>query len=114
TQKSQCLINKTVEFPNTSQYCYSEHIWRQWDFGDDFAPKCTSFLVPNAGFPPAGGWTYQSTPPFQQYNNSSGYFIQNGQVYPGKRTDCNYSHDTLPIHTYTDWGEIYLWHRDGK
>lgn len=112
-QKSQCVITKAIEFPNTSKYCYSDHIWRRWDFGDDIAPKCTSFLVPNAGFPPPGGWTYQSTPPLEQLNNSTGYWIQNGVTYVGKRVDCNYSHDTLPVHKYTDWELIHSWYRDG-
>lgn len=112
-QQSQCLIQLPVEFPNTSTYYKSEHVWTLWDFGDDFAPKCTSFLVPNPGFPPPGGWTYNSTPPLEQLNNSTGYWIQNGIIYPGKRIDCAYSHDTLPVHRYTDWGEIYNWYRDG-
>lgn len=113
SEKSQCVINKVVEFPNTSKYCFSDHIWRRWDFGDDVAPKCTSFLIPKPGFPPPGGWTYQSSPRLEQYNNSVGYFIQNGQTYVGKRLDCAYSYDTLPVHKYTDWDLVYQWYRDG-
>lgn len=111
-QKTQCVINNMVEFPNTSAYCYAEHVWKKWDFADDFAPRCTSFLVPNPGFPPAGGWVYNMNPP-QAITNSHGYFIQNGKTYAGKRVDCNYSHDTLPVHKYEDWDKIYEWYRDG-
>ncbi len=112
SQKTQCVINDLVEFPNTSSHCYAEHVWRKWDFGDDFAPKCTSFLVPNAGWPQPGGWVYNMNPP-QALTNSHGYFIQNGVTYAGKRVDCNFSHDSLPVHKYEDWGKIYEWHRDG-
>lgn len=112
SQQTQCVITNMVEFPNTSSHCYAEHMWRKWDFGDDFAPRCTSFLVPNAGWPQPGGWVYNMVPP-QALTNSHGYFIQNGITYAGKRVDCNFSHDSLPVHRYEDWAKIYEWYRDG-
>ena len=112
-QKSQCIINRVVEFPNTSIYYKSNHVFRLWDFGDAIAPRCTSYLVPNTGWPQPGGWVYQAIPPFQQLNNSTGYWTMNGIKYPGKRIDCNFSMDTLPAHRYTDWDVIYQWYRYG-
>lgn len=112
-QKSQCIINQVVEFPNTSIYYKSNHIFRLWDFGDAVAPRCTSYLVPNTGWPQPGGWVYQAIPPFQQLNNSTGYWTMNGVKYPGKRIDCNFSMDTLAAHRYTDWDVIYQWYRFG-
>lgn len=113
SQKTQCIINQVVEFPNTSVYYKSDHIWRIWDFGDDVAPKCTSYLIPNTGWPLPGGWEFNATPPYQQLNNSTGYWMQNGVKYPGKRIDCNFSLDTLPAHRYTDWNVVYNWYRYG-
>ncbi|MFN7312482.1 MAG: PKD domain-containing protein [Bacteroidota bacterium] len=112
--KNQCSAlpsgyYKTVDFVNTSQYFRSEHVFRLWDFGDPVAPQCTSFLVPNVGFPPLGGWSTA----MDQYNNSTGYWVQNGQRFPGRRLDCNFSNDTLPLHNYTDWDIVYKWYRYG-
>ncbi len=112
-QKNQCAINQVVEFPNTSVYYKSSRVFRLWDFGDDVAPRCTSYLVPNNGWPQSGGWKYRAQPPFQQLNNSTGYWTMNGKKYPGKRLDCNYSLDTLPAHRYTSWDLIYSWYKDG-
>lgn len=114
TQKNQCQANpsgyyNTVQFVNTNQYYKSEHVFRLWDFGDDFAPQCTSYLVPNVGYPPMGGWSTAQ----DQYNYSHGYWRQGGKVFPGKRLDCRYSADTLPMHNYRDWDKIYQWYRYG-
>ncbi|TAE81886.1 MAG: T9SS C-terminal target domain-containing protein [Bacteroidetes bacterium] len=111
SQKSQCSITQPIEFPNTSVYYKSSRVFRLWDFGDDVAPKCTSYLVPNTGWPQSGGWQYQAG--LQQLNNSTGYWTMNGIKYPGKRLDCNFSLDTLPVHRYTDWDVIYQWYRYG-
>jgi gliding motility-associated-like protein len=113
-QQNQCNPNASgyynvINFVNTSQYYKSEHIFRRWDFGDDVAPQCTSFLIPRAGFPPPGGWATAQ----DQYNFSDGYWRQGGKIYEGKRLDCRYSADTLPMHRYTGWDLIYKWYRYG-
>lgn len=112
--KSQCQALAsgyygTVDFVNTSQYYKSEHIFRRWDFGDDFAPQCTSYLVPKPGFPPLGGWATAA----DQYNNSIGYWRQGNKIFPGRRLDCRFSSDSLPMHNYRDWDVIYKWYRYG-
>ena len=114
TDKNQCQALAsgyygTVDFVNTSQYYKSEHVFRLWDFGDDFAPQCTSYLVPNVGYPPLGGWATAA----DQYNFSTGYWRQDGQIFPGRRLDCRYSADTLPLHNYPDWNVVYKWYRYG-
>lgn len=114
TDKNQCQANangyyNTVDFVNTSQYYKSDHVFTLWDFGDNFAPQCTSFLVPNVGYPPLGGWATAA----DQYNFSTGYWRQGNKVFPGRRLDCRYSADTLPLHNYRDWNVIYQWYRYG-
>ena len=51
-QKNQCGPSDTVDFVNTAQHYKSRKMYRKWDFDDNFAPQCTSFSVPKAGFPP--------------------------------------------------------------
>lgn len=114
TDKNQCQALPSgyygaVDFVNTSQYYKSDHVFRRWDFDDDFAPQCTSYLVPNVGYPPLGGWANAAN----QYNFSTGYWRQGGQVFPGRRLDCRYSADTLPLHNYPDWNVVYKWYRYG-
>lgn len=98
-----------INFVNTSLYYKSEHVFTRWDFGDDVAPQCTSFLVPKAGYPPPGGWATAQ----DQYAFSDGYWRQGGNIYEGRRLDCRYSADTLPIHQYRSWDVIYKWYRYG-
>ncbi len=100
---------RIVNFVNTAQYYKSNHVFRRWDFGDDVAPQCTSYLVPKAGYPLPGGWVDAT----DQYNNSNGYWRQGGKVFAGKRLDCRYSSDTLPLHRYTSWDEIFRRYRFG-
>lgn len=111
-QQYQCQGNGNVflfvDFVNNSQYYKSEHVYMRWDFGDDYAPRCTSFTIPLPGFPPPGGWQTAD----DQFNNSAHYFIMNGNTYPGKM-NCKWSYDTLPRHTYPDWSKIYRWHLNG-
>ena len=114
TEQNQCNPNASgyyniVNFVNTAQYYKSDHVFRRWDFGDDVAPQCTSYLVPKTGYPLPGGWVDAT----DQYNNSDGYWRQGGQVFEGKRLDCRYSADTLPLHRYTGWDEIYRRYRYG-
>jgi len=46
-QKDQCGPTDTVDFVNTSGIGFkAHHVWRRWDFDDDYAPQCTSFSVP--------------------------------------------------------------------
>ena len=113
-EQNQCNPNASgyynvVNFVNTEQRYKSEHVFRRWDFGDDAAPQCTSYLVPKPGYPPPGGWATAQ----DQYNFSDGYWRQDGKVFEGRRLDCRYSADTLPVHRYTSWDVIYKWYRYG-
>ena len=50
SQKNQCGPDDTVDFvnaTNTSIGFQAHKVWRQWDFGDVYAPQCTSFSVPH-------------------------------------------------------------------
>lgn len=51
-QKNQCGPSDTIDFVNTAKYYKSRKMYRKWDFGDDFAPQCTSYSIPKAGYPP--------------------------------------------------------------
>lgn len=51
-QKNQCGPSDTVDFVNTAKYYKSRKMYRKWDFDDNFAPQCTSFSIPKAGYPP--------------------------------------------------------------
>lgn len=68
THKNQCGPTDTVDFVNTSKYYKSRKMYRKWDFGDDFAPQCTSFSIPKFGYPP-----YQADP---DPNNPTGLMIR--------------------------------------
>lgn len=113
-EQNQCLPlasgkYNVVNFVNTNQWYKSDHVFTRWDFGDDVAPQCTSFLVPKVGYPPLGGWATAQ----DQYAFSDGYWRQDGKVFEGRRLDCRYSADTLPIHQYTSWDVIYNWYLKG-
>ncbi|MCU0421687.1 MAG: PKD domain-containing protein [Bacteroidia bacterium] len=113
-QKNQCQplpsgYYRNVEFVNTGQRYKSDRVFTRWNFDDPVAPQCTSYLVPNPGFPPLGGWSTAA----DQFSNSTGYWRQGNKVFEGKRLDCNYSADTLPMHRYTSWDVIYRWYRYG-
>lgn len=131
---NQCGPTDTVDFVNSSVYFKSRMMWRRWDFDDNFAPQCTSFSKPKAGFPPIvsttkldsvtfdNGRTYVKFGPdtvrmwanaSQQYNNSDHYFIANGQIYGGKM-NCKFSFDSLPRHSYPNWDTVYRWYAQGK
>lgn len=133
-QKNQCGPTDTVKFVNTSLYYKSRKMYRRWDFGDDFAPQCTSFSVPKFGFPPVvstnkldsitfdNGKSYRKLPADtvrmwataeQQFANSNFYFISNGATYEGKM-NCKFSYDTLPNHHYPNWDTVSRWYNYGK
>ncbi len=112
-QKNQCGPSYTVDFVNTSLYWKSRKIWRRWDFDDDYAPICTSFSRPKAGFPPAAGWGPHPNGAVMQERNSDHFYIYNGKTYPG-RVNCKWSHDTLPRHTYTNWDTVFSYYQNGK
>jgi PKD repeat protein len=38
----QCVVKDTVIFKNYSKYCNANDVYRLWDFGDPFAPQCTT------------------------------------------------------------------------
>lgn len=111
-QKNQCGPNYTVDFVNTSVYFKSNKIWRRWEFGDDYAPRCTSFSIPKPSYF-AVGQPRTFVDAVEQERNSYHYFIHDGKTYKGK-VNCNYSHDTLPRHTYTNWDSVYNWYLVGK
>ena len=56
------------------------NVSRLWDFGDSFAPKCTTD---------------------SKKNKNVGL-------------NCNYSLDSLPVHWYTPWEEIYRYYNHGQ
>ncbi len=133
-QQYQCG-NDTVDFVNTSLYYKSRKVYRLWEMGDDWAPQCTSFSVPKAGWPNLivsiqpldsvsydNGLTWNRFGPdtirhwrnaLEQYRNSNHYFILNGATYPGIM-HCQFSFDTLPRHAYPNWDTVYKWHRYGR
>jgi gliding motility-associated-like protein len=131
---NQCGPTDTVDFVNTSLYYKSRKVFRLWDFDDRFAPQCTSFSIPKAGFPPIVGTipggsvsydngrtitTYPAqtvrmwTDAQEQYDNSDYYFIKDGNTYGGKM-NCKFSMDTLPKHIYPNWDTVYKWHLNGN
>lgn len=110
-QKNQCGPSVPVFYVNASTTYQSYHLYKRWDFADRWAPKCTSFSLPkysaaNNGLPPY-------TNANDLYNRTYGYFIANGNAYAGSTFECNFSHDTLPIHGYKNWDLIYNWHLYG-
>ncbi|MBR9861390.1 PKD domain-containing protein [bacterium] len=58
------------------------HVWRVWDFGDQYAPQCTT----------------------------------DSRVWVNKNVgiNCAWSIDSLPIHWYTPWDEIYKTQNNGN
>ncbi len=130
---NQCGPSDTVDFVNASSGYKSRKVYRLWDFDDNFAPQCTSFTVPLAGYPPIvavqpldsitydNGKTYMVYGPdttrmwtdaIEQYQFSNHYFIANGQTYGGK-VNCKYSYDSLPRHWYPNWDSLYRYYENG-
>ena len=109
--KAQCLPSFPIEFVNASSIYQSHNLYIKWDFGDEFAPKCTSFSTPNPGAPNGGMQPYTNA--IDLANRSLPRFVTGGRIYPGG-VNCAYSHDTLPIHRYERWATIYQWYRFGK
>jgi gliding motility-associated-like protein len=105
--KNQCGPSFPVEFTNASSIYQSNHLYKKWDFGDNFAPACTSFSVANDLM---GGPPYTNAQ--DMYNRTEPRFWANGQLYPG-RVNCKFSHDTLPIHGYENWATVLRWHKFG-
>lgn len=108
--KLQCGPDLPVEFTNATNAYQSNNLFIRWDFSDDYAPRCTSFSVPNPSTPNQGREPYVSAADMQ--NRTLGRFIHDGVVYPGAMM-CNFSHDTLPIHKYEKWSTIYRWFYHG-
>lgn len=110
--KNQCGPTYPVEFVNASKAYLSDHLYIKWDFGDrDFAPTCTSFSVPNYATYNFGEPPYISAS--DMVNRTEGRFIANGNTYIGRVLNCNFSHDTLPIHAYQEWDKVFLWYKYG-
>lgn len=108
--KMQCGPDLPVEFTNATNAYQSNNLYIKWDFADDYAPRCTSFSMPNPAATRAGLEPYTNAN--DMFNRTLGRFITGGTIYPG-RVNCNFSHDTLPIHKYTPWSTIYRWYYHG-
>lgn len=110
--QSQCRVDRPVWFTNRSSVYQSEHLYIKWDFGDQsWAPACTSYSTPQAYPPQSGSRVYKDAGSME--NLSDGHFIYNGKAYDGRLNSCRWSHDTLPIHTYQNWDQLYGWHING-
>jgi len=111
-QKLQCGPSYPVYFVNNSLTYQSNRIWIRWDFAEDaFAPACTSYSIPNPSQANGGLEPYTSAGDLK--NRTIGAFIANGKAYLGRLDICNYSHDTMPTHTYTNWDVAFDWYRYG-
>jgi gliding motility-associated-like protein len=104
--KNQCGPDLPVEFVNSSEAYQSNNLYMRWDFADNYAPRCTSFATPNPSAPNGGKEPY--TTANDMFNRTLGRFITGGVIYPG-RVNCNFSHDTLPIHQFENWKTIFRW-----
>ena len=73
----QTAINS--KFPPKTQR-HKDHVLRLWDFGDNYAPKCTTDTrkKKNVGL------------------------------------NCNWSMDSLPVHWYTPWDQIYKFYNNAQ
>jgi len=106
---NQCGPDFPVEFPNASTVYQSNDLYMKWDFGDDFAPACTSFSVPSQTATPFG-------PPYKTAqdlrNRTESRFWANGNVYAGG-LNCKFSFDSLPIHGFENWDNVLRWYKYG-
>lgn len=59
---------------------HKDHVLRLWDFGDNYAPKCTTDTKKNRNV----------------------------------GLNCNWSMDSLPVHWYTPWDQIYKYYNNGQ
>lgn len=90
SQKQQCGPNDTVDFVNTSLNYKSRNVWRRWDFGDVYAPQCTSFSIPH--FPHAGMYSW---PPVVKIDSFAYYKpISNTNDYLSLHDTLLIMHDT--------------------
>jgi hypothetical protein len=108
--KYQCDPNLPIEFVNASEAYQTSKLFMRWDFANQFAPRCTSFAIPNPGAANGGKGPY--THANDLMNRTYGTFTFNGVTYSG-RANCNYSKDTLPIHQYESWNKIFKWYLNG-
>jgi len=75
---NQTRINSTAIPPGPQKH--KEHVLRLWDFGDNYAPKCTTDT---------------------RRNRNVGL-------------NCNFSMDSLPVHWYTPWDQIYKYYGNAQ
>jgi hypothetical protein len=108
--KNQCDPVLPIEFVNASETYQTTKLFMRWDFANQFAPRCTSFALPNPNTPNGGKAPYTSANDLM--NRTYGTFTFNGVTYAG-RANCNYSKDTLPIHQYESWDKLYKWYLNG-
>ncbi len=66
-------------FPPMTQR-HKDHVLRLWEFGDNYAPKCTTDTKKNKNV----------------------------------GLNCNFSMDSLPVHWYTPWEQIYKYYNNGQ
>ncbi len=109
--KNQCAPSFPVEFTNATNAYQSNNLYIKWDFADNYAPRCTSYSTPNPSMTNGGREPY--TTANDMFNRTLGRFMYKGVIYPG-RVNCAFSHDTLPIHQYQKWADIYRWFYYGK
>lgn len=73
----QTAINSSFA-PATQRH--KVHVLRLWEFGDNYAPKCTTDTKKNKNV----------------------------------GLNCNFSMDSLPVHWYTPWDQIYKYYNNGQ
>ncbi len=118
--RTQCGPDLPVEFTNATNLYQSNNLYIKWDFADDYAPRCTSFSLPDPSKPRGiiapGVFSCEGCEPYtsanDMINRTVGRFIVDGKIYPG-RVNCNFSHDTLPLHTFEPWDKILTWYKYG-
>jgi PKD repeat protein len=94
SERYQCKIMNTVHFPNNSCHYKAFNVVRLWDFGDKYARQCTTDT--KKGINVSGNDTLSLLDPAKYPPGS------------GRPCNCNFSKDSLPSHTYTDWDTLAL------
>ena len=94
SMRYQCKVVNTVHFPNNSCHYKAFHVQRLWNFGDKYARQCTTDT--KNGINVNGNDTLSLLDPVKYPPGSS------------RPCNCNFSVDSLPSHSYTDWDTLAL------
>ncbi|MCC6683686.1 MAG: hypothetical protein IT247_01310, partial [Bacteroidia bacterium] len=94
SMRFQCHIINPVHFPNNSCHYKDFNVVRLWDFGDKYARQCTTDT--RNGINVFGVDTLTLLDPVKYPASSS------------RPCNCNFSKDSLPVHSYTDWDTLVL------